>query len=218
MTLLLFPDSQSRVEINLKYVRLETLFKSESFINSEIWKVIHTQLQSAVEAVKWLPGSSKFLLYPEFGKKRGLGSGVKPIKRAFIEKLRDLNWEIEGKVQIAISGRWGKIDGLKRIDQKYFAVEWETGNISSSHRALNKMALGMLTGSLLGGILITPTREMYYYLTDRVGNFEELEPYFPLWRALPLRDGLLGVIAVEHDELSQQSPRIPKGTDGRALS
>jgi hypothetical protein len=58
---------------------------------------------------------------------------------------------------------------------------------------------------------------MYRYLTDRVGNFAELEPYFALWRSLPVTEGLLLVIAVEHDAVSRTVPRIPKGTDGRAL-
>ena len=100
---------------------------------------------------------------------------------------------------------------------RLFCVEWETGNVSSSHRAINKMALGILKKILIGGALIVPTREMYQYLTDRVGNFPEIEPYFPLWRALRVEEGLLLVIAIEHDAVSQDVPRIKKGTDGRAL-
>jgi len=58
---------------------------------------------------------------------------------------------------------------------------------------------------------------MYRYLTDRVGNYPEIEPYFPLWRALRIEEGLLAVIAIEHDAVSKSVARIPKGTDGRAL-
>jgi hypothetical protein len=79
------------------------------------------------------------------------------------------------------------------------------------------MALGLLQGHLAGGALILPTRDLYRYLTDRVGNYRELEPYFPLWAKLPVRNGYLGVIAVEHDAVSLDVPRITKGTDGRAL-
>jgi hypothetical protein len=103
------------------------------------------------------------------------------------------------------------------VGSKLFAFEWETGNISSSHRALNKMALGMLKGLLVGGTLVVPTRKMYEYLTDRVGNLDELEPYFELWRALNVEYGLLQVVAIEHDGVSRVVPRIPKGTEGRAL-
>lgn len=208
---------EENVEIHVKYAQLEILFKSDSFINSKEWKAIHQHIRSAIEAIKWPPGSSEFLLYPESGKKRGHGNGVKPIKTVFIEKLKDLDWKIEEKIRVSDSDILRRVDSAKEIGDMWFVVEWETGNVSSSHRAINKMALGMLTGALLGGILIVPTRGMYHYLTDRVGNFEELQPYFPLWRSLPFKDGLLGIIAVEHDGLSSQSPRIPKGTDGRAL-
>lgn len=54
------------------------------------------------------------------------------------------------------------------------------------------------------------------YLTDRIGNIGELEPYFPLWRNLTGISGALRIIVIEHDETSFDVPRIPKGTDGRA--
>ncbi len=79
------------------------------------------------------------------------------------------------------------------------------------------MALGIIKGILLGGILILPTRELYQYLTDRIGNFRELAPYFPMWKALHCDEGFLAVIAVEHDGASTEVPRIRKGTNGRAL-
>jgi len=79
------------------------------------------------------------------------------------------------------------------------------------------MALGIVKRILIGGALIVPTREMYKYLTDRIGNFPEIEPYFPLWKALQVDEGLLAIIAIEHDAVSNAVPRIMKGTDGRAL-
>jgi hypothetical protein len=100
---------------------------------------------------------------------------------------------------------------------KFFAVEWETGNISSSHRALNKMAVGLIEKVIEGGILILPSRDMYYFLTDRVGNFSELEPYFPVWKNLNISEGVLAIIEIEHDAISMEVSPIKKGTDGRAL-
>ncbi len=79
------------------------------------------------------------------------------------------------------------------------------------------MALGIMKKILIGGMLILPTREMYKYLTDRVGNYPEIEPYFPLWSNLVVDEGVLAVMAIEHDSLSRSVPRIPKGTDGRSL-
>jgi hypothetical protein len=54
-------------------------------------------------------------------------------------------------------------------------------------------------------------------LTDRIGNFAEIEPYFPVWKNLNISSGVLGVIEIEHDDLSLDVPPIRKGTDGRAL-
>jgi hypothetical protein len=174
-----------------------------------MWQKIERQLRSAIMAVEWPRGSGGFTLFDEAGKGRGKGSGVKPIKEACMLCLQREGWELEATFE--------RIDACCEVHGKLFAVEWETGNISSSHRAMNKMARGLLTGRLIGGALILPTRKMYRYLTDRVGNYEELAGYFPMWQALPVPEGLLAVIPIEHDAVSRDVPRIPKGTDGRAL-
>ena len=129
----------------------------------------------------------------------------------------DFGWSLETHIDIATVKVPGPLDATCAVDRKLLCVGWETGNISSSHRALNKMCLGMLRDLLIGGVLILPTRKMYGYLTDRVGNFSEIEPYFPLWRSIPVREGILAVMAIEHDAVSLNVPRIRKGTDGRAL-
>jgi hypothetical protein len=97
-------------------------------------------------------------------------------------------------------------------------MEWETGNISSSHRALNKMALGLLKEVITAGVLVVPSRLLYPYLTDRIGNFAELVPYLDLWKSIPCKTGVLEIVVIEHDATSIQVPRIPKGTSGRALA
>lgn len=136
----------------------------------------------------------------------------------FCQKLKLRGWDLETPIGIATRVRPEPLDCTKKVDDRVFAVEWETGNISSSHRAVNKLALGILNRVLIGGALVLPTRKMYQYLTDRVGNFEELEPYFPLWRSLQCDKGLLVIFAVEHDAVDQNIPRILKGTNGRALT
>jgi len=82
--------------------------------------------------------------------------------------------QLETPIDIATVVRPGPMDATIQVRDHLFCVEWETGNVSSSHRAINKMALGILKKILIGGALIVPTREMYNYLTDRVGNFREL--------------------------------------------
>ncbi len=153
-----------------------------------------------------------FAIYPESGRKRGEGSGVSPIKEAFIVHLREQGWIPE----FATFDAYYTFPGS---DAAVFVVEWETGNISSSHRAINRMALAMLEGKILGGVLVVPSRALARYLTDRIGNAEELKRYYPLWRiwSQHAEFGYLAIITVEHDLESRDVPRISKGTDGRAL-
>jgi len=201
----------------MKIIKIETLIDAGPFTKTPEWITIQNHIEQSIKAVDWPTGSGSFTLYDESGKKRGQGSGVKPIKIAFMQKLAALGWNLETPLDIATVKRPGAMDATYRLKDQFFCVEWETGNISSSHRAINKMALGILKGILVGGILIVPTRVMYKYLTDRIGNLLELEPYFPLWRSLDVIEGFLAVMAIEHDAVSRDVPRIPKGTNGRAL-
>jgi hypothetical protein len=201
----------------VKIVQTERLIDAGTFSQSGDWYEIEGHIDQAIKSIEWPPGSGSFTLRDESGKKRGQGSGVKPIKQACMEKLKSLGWQLETRVDIATVRRPGPMDATHKVKDRLFCVEWETGNISSSHRSVNKMALGIQKKVLIGGVLILPTREMYQYLTDRVGNFRELSPYFPLWKSLAVADGLLLVIAIEHDAVSDKVPRIKKGTDGRAL-
>jgi len=201
----------------MKIVQIETLIDAGHFSRSDECKIIEGHIVQAIKSVEWPPGSGSFTLYDESGKERGKGSGVKPIKEACMHKLKSFGWQLETRLDIATVVRPGPMDATFPVRDRLFCVEWETGNISSSHRAINKMALGILKKILIGGALIVPTREMYNYLTDRVGNFREIQPYFPLWKALHVDEGLLVVIAIEHDAVSKDVQRIKKGTDGRAL-
>lgn len=201
----------------MKINPITVLIDNGGFSKSSEFKKILDNIYRSIDLIEWPLGTGKFLLYPESGKKRNEGNGVVPIKTAFTKNLSRLGWILEAKIDIATVKRPGPIDAIYKLNKKIFAVEWETGNISSSHRALNKMALGIQKELLIGGILIMPTLEMSKYLTDRIGKYSEIEPYFPLWSSIPCKEGYLGVLAVEHDGISYDIPRIPKGTDGRAL-
>lgn len=201
----------------MKTIHIETLISKGVFPESSEWRMIREQIASGILAVQWPLGSGSFTIYPQSGKKRGEGNGVKPIKDAMMASLRRAGWQLEAKLDIATVKKPGALDAVTCTPQGYFAVEWETGNISSSHRALNKMALGILHRKLIGGVLVVPSRTMYQYLTDRVGNWAELEPYLDLWKSIPCNEGLLQIVVVEHDATSIHAPRILKGTDGRAM-
>ncbi len=201
----------------MKIVREETLISCGKYAASSEWKKTRESLYKTIREVDWPPGSGKFMIYPEFGKRRGEGNGVKPIKLGLMGELKEQGWKLEEPLDIAILKKPGKLDAVLYTDYGAVALEWETGNISSSHRALNKMALGLLKGVLACGVLVVPSRELYKYLTDRIGNMAELEPYFDLWSSIPCEQGVLEIVAIEHDATSTDVPRIPKGTSGRAL-
>lgn len=203
----------------MKIVRITKLIAAGKFSQSPEWDQIEADVQAAIRAVQWPPNSGSFTLHDQAGKARGEGSGVKPIKDACMKYLASREWTLNAPFPRVDEeeGGPGAFDAVLKVGHSSFALEWETGNISSSHRALNKVALGLIGKILVGGALILPTRKMYRYLTDRVGNYEELAPYFPLWSSLAVEEGVLAVIAIEHDAVSKTVPRIPKGTDGRAL-
>jgi hypothetical protein len=201
----------------LKIVQVVKLIATEPFSESEDWRSVEQDILSGITAVQWPPKSGAFYIYPESGKGRGRGNGVKPLKEGMMTALKALGWKLEEPLDIATSRRPGKLDAVKSTSEGLVALEWETGNISSSHRAMNKLALGLMKNILVGGVLIVPSRELYRYLTDRVGNITELEPYLDLWRRIPCAKGVLAIFVVEHDKTSNDVPRIHKGTDGRAL-
>lgn len=200
----------------MKIVHVETLVSKGPFARSREWKRIRRGLHEAIRAVDWPPGTGKFTIYPQSGKRRGEGNGVKPIKNECLVKLCEQGWQAESACGILDRINPGDIDAVFIAKAGAVAMEWETGNISSSHRALNKLSIGLMRGSLIGATLVVPSRKLYKWLTDRIGNFQELLPYLDLWKAIPCENGVLEIVVIEQDEESLDVPRIPKGTDGRA--
>ena len=101
-------------------------------------------------------------------------------------------------------------------------IEWETGNISSSHRSLNKMCMALWADLCDAAVLIVPSRKLYEHLTDRIGNVTEIEPYFYFYNraAFLAVDKILALFVVEHDEdFYSENPRdfIPRGADGNSF-
>lgn len=107
----------------------------------------------------------------------------------------------------------GPIDVYKEFCQNNdvlcAGLEFETGNISSAHRSMNKLCIGIVKEELSIGFLMMPIKAMSFYLTDRVSNYEELEPYFLLLNNLPFV-----VFGFDAEEYSPVAPLLPKGKDG----
>jgi hypothetical protein len=187
------------------------LINSGDFSQSNDLKQILTELRIAINSVSW-PNQKSFIINPT--KK---GNGVVPIKSNFIKVLLSYGWKIEKRMSFAEGINPGPVDVIKKTPFGDFVVEWETGNISSSHRALNKIAVGIIKKVIIGGILILPTKNLARYLTDRIGNYEEIAPYFSLYEHVIVNSGTIGVISVDYDSTSEKSPLIPKGRDGNAV-
>ena len=180
----------------------------EPVASSSAWQQVQADLSYAVANIFWPPGNNQFVINPTKD-----GSGVVPIRKAFQTNVSGRGWATENKRVPNV----GPVDAVLETSIGAFGVEWETGNISSSHRSLNRLSLGLHSGSLVGGILIVPSRELYQYLTDRVGNLPELERYFPIYRRMELLGCVFAVIEVEQDATDPAVPLIEKGTDGWAL-
>lgn len=184
---------------------------NNGFSDTLAYRRVEADVRTGVEKIVWPVGNDRFVINSDTGRGRGRGNGVKPIKDAFVEYLKTRGWITEqDRFDAHLTFHGSTLP---------FAIEWETGNISSSHRAINRLALAMLVSRISGGILVVPSGDLYRYLTDRVGNYRELEVYFPLWREWRFLEsfGYLAVVAVQHDEANSNVPRIQKGTDGRAL-
>lgn len=204
------------------------IVRAGRFPRTKTWRRAMLEVETAIAKSDWPFGSGSFSLNPEpIVDKRGRldrhPNGVVPIKVPMIGHLESCGWETEAlpDLPVGFEGRdvltTGDLDALLFDRGRYVGFEWETGNVSSTHRAINKLLDGITRGTLSGGILVLAMRETQRYLTDRVGNFEEVAPYFEFWNRYPIPDGVLRVYGVCHDELDPTVPHIPKGKDGRAL-
>jgi len=196
----------------MRVVEAIDLLNASRFATSESLVRAWEDIQEAVRLTDWPHGSGRFTINPIKD-----GNGVVPIKLPCLAELRRRGWRTE-RLPTVLNGvlGCGDLDALLNTVEGPVAFEWETGNISSSHRALNKLFLTSQVGNLLGSFLVVPSDALYKYLTQRVGNIRELRPYIPLWNTI-IAEGGVRIVVVEHDATSSDVARIPKATDGRAL-
>jgi hypothetical protein len=200
----------------VRIVHIETVLSCGSYSKSKHWFKTRRSIHGAVKKCVWPPGSDKFTIYPQSGKRRDEGNGVGPIKREFIAELQKQGWTIEGAAKNCMGQDLGCFDAVLLGPEGPIVAEWETGNISSSHRSMNKLTMLAADGIIAAGTLVLPSRKLYAYLTDRIGNYRELEPYLKLWKSVPCQNGILEIVVIEQDAVSYDVPKIPKTTAGRA--
>jgi len=210
------------------------LFERGDVLNRRDWSEFHQSYLRAISKIDNPRGSGRLklrekLLLPN---KQWTRNGVGYLKSRFLEHMtNDEGWVSEGMVQLKrgaiapnlqlypslqshvepVTSTFGGFDFVTSgKDGAKVAIEWETGNISSSHRSMNKLAIALQSGIIEAGVLIVPSRALYDHLTDRIGNISELSGYLGMWAGLgaSIERGLLAITVVEHDELTVPSRMI----------
>src|SRR5450755_1956849 len=105
---------------------------------------VKKEVEKAIKRVVWPIGNSVFCINPV-----RKGNGVVPIKKEFIAYLKAHGWITEKSFELVDGIGAGPIDALLKTPLGSIAVEWETGNISSSHRAINKMATAIIEKNII---------------------------------------------------------------------
>lgn len=228
----------------MKWLRTLILFDQGNVIASEDWKALHESYVRSIASIDFPEKSGALTLKRKLRGADGQWrrNGVNYLKDRFIRHIIDIEkWEAEASVNLErdrdqppirlypsmemyrepITSDFGGFDFTSRgVQGNRIAIEWETGNISSSHRSMNKLAIALSCGIVDIGVLIVPSRSLYEHLTDRIGNIGELSGYLSMWQGLKstVKRGLLAVTVVEQDYLTDDDkfPYLPRGNDGRA--
>lgn len=235
----------------MKVVQTLILADMGNKIAGSDWTGIHRDYTTAIQQIEHPPGAGKFILRGRVGKENRNGVvPIKTSFVQNILALRS-GWQTEApaglvghygrvmdeggdvghkfidypsmkEVTVGVDSDPGDFDLYKELPGGQKAViEWETGNVSSSHRSVNKLCMLLMERVIHFGILIVPSRDLYWHLTDRIGNFSELAPYLDFWaKAVSSSgEGVLALTVVEHDEITDKEvvSYLPRGTDGNSF-
>jgi hypothetical protein len=228
----------------MKWLRTIIIFDRGGVVASADWKTIHESYVSAIQSIDFPEGSGRLKLRRKSQRpdKQWNRNGVKFLKNRFLNNMVNAQgWRAEVNFDLGknrtppelklypslevhdepITSEFGDFDFVTTTQSgAHVAIEWETGNISSSHRSMNKLAIALISGKIQAGVLIVPSRDLYEHLTDRIGNIGELSGYLSMWKDTEpsVARGLLAITVVEHDELTDDNsyPYLPVGNDGRA--
>lgn len=140
-------------------------------------------------------------------------NGVVPVKEGCYRTLEEqYDWYREKPLDV-LSEKGGPIDVYKIFADDHeslrVGLEFETGNISSAHRSMNKLSLGLSQGELDLALIIMPISALSYFFTDRISNYEELQPYYSLVDSYSFI-----FLGFDAENYSDSYPILPKGKDG----
>lgn len=226
----------------MKWLRTLVLFDQGDVISSSDWRAVHESYTQAIAGIDHPRGSGRFKIREKERRPGGqwARNGVHYPRTYFLELMPQQGWQPEVGVDLShreqppvilypslepyvepVTSRFGSFDFITIAQNgTRIAIEWETGNISSSHGSMNRLAIALGNGIVDIGVLIVPSRKLYDHLTDRTGNIGELSGYLSMWEGLKatVQRGLLAITVVEHDELTADDafPYLRVGDDGRA--
>jgi hypothetical protein len=227
----------------MKWLRTLVLFDQGQVMRSDDWKSVHESYVRAITRIDHPQGAGTLKLRRKVKENaQWKRNGVNYLRSRFLGHMVDEEgWKSEGGVDLArdrrqpaiklypslesyrepITSDFGGFDFMTTAAAgTHIAIEWETGNISSSHRSMNKLAIALANDVVQVGVLIVPSRSLYEHLTDRIGNIGELSGYLSMWESMKVgvKRGLLAITVVEHDELTDDVgfPYLSVGSDGRS--
>lgn len=230
----------------MKWLRTLVLFDRGDVVSSSDWNSIHQSFVRSIESIDFPKGCGKLILRRKKQdpvSKQWNRNGVGLLRNRFLKHMvENEGWQAEGEVDLQnleekpelrlfptmepysepITSAFGDFDFVTTTASGIrVAIEWETGNISSSHRSLNKLSIVLAAKKIQAGVLILPSRNLYEHLTDRIGNIGELSPYLGMWKNMgaSVERGMLAIAVVEHDELTDDPafPYLKTGKDGRSV-
>ncbi|MCY8065418.1 restriction endonuclease [Bacillus haynesii] len=187
--------------------------EAKELVNKDnLFKQSYDEVVASICSAVWPMKSKTF----KINNSQKNGNGVVPVKELCYAMLEDTyNWYREKPLNVLKleKKKGGPIDVYKEFtenfDIKRVGLEFETGNISSAHRSMNKLLLGLKRNEIDLAVILMPVYELSYFLTDRVSNYEELEPYFEITEGKPFI-----YIGFNADSFDSSVPLIPKGKDG----
>lgn len=228
----------------MKWLRTIIVFDQGDIASSADWRSIHKSYVRSIQSIDFPSGTGTLTLRRKFLRPDGQWNrnGVSYLRTRFLDcMVKTEGWHPEGDVNLGtkrkppelrlypsgkvyqepITSEFGGFDFVTTTPKgTHVAIEWETGNISSSHRSMNKLAISLRIGRVQAAVLILPSRNLYQHLTDRIGNIGELSGYLSMWMDMgkTVKRGLLAVSVVEHDYLTDDPTHkyLPTGIAGRA--
>lgn len=228
----------------MRWLRTLVLFDKGNVISSDDWRGLHESYLRAIASIDHPEGTGTLTLREKVKLPNGQWqrNGVGYLRTRFLRSMTETEgWRSEGDVDLSrdreqppiklypsladyrepITSDFGGFDFMTTATNgTRIAIEWETGNISSSHRSMNKLAIALTNGIIEIGVLILPSRALYDHLTDRIGNIGELSGYLAMWEGLKavVARGLLVITVVEHDDLTTDPTieYLTAGLDGRS--